>query len=460
MASCYLKLFCFFLAAFLEQGLLVRKKTRLALNYIKSWTFWVDVCSLLPTDFGYLTLGTDATYLRLNRALKMYRLRHLFQIMETRSSFPNALRIGILIFYILILCHWNACIYYLLSRYLGFGTDEWVYPDITQKDYGTYTHKFCYSFFRSVLMLTTIGDEMFPSRVEEYIFVVANSLVGVLIFATIFGNVGGVIANMNADREAFQSKVDAVKQYMKIRAVGKDLEDRVLRWFDYTWINKESVDDSAAVSCLPDKLKAEISIRVHMNTLRRVAIFQDCEPGLLAELVLKLKLQVFSPGDYVCRKGDIGKEMYIVKRGRLDVVSEDGKKVFVTLTDGAVFGEVSTLNIAGNKTGNRRTASVRSVGYSDLFCLNKHDMWDALQEYPEAKKMLSEKGKQILRKDNLLDEEAARRDDRRQQAFDQKIDNMLDMIMDLQADMASLEKCVEQLTSSSSSSKEPKPEDT
>ena len=58
--------------------------------------------------------------------------------------------------------------------------------------------------------------------------------------------------------------------------------------------------------------------------------------------------QVFSPGDYVCRKGDVGKEMYIIKRGKLDVVADDGKTVFVTLADGAVFGEVSILNIPGN----------------------------------------------------------------------------------------------------------------
>ena len=42
--------------------------------------------------------------------------------------------------------------------------------------------------------------------------------------------------------------------------------------------------------------------------------------------------------------------------------------------------QVSILNIAGNKTGNRRTANVRSVGYSDLFCLSKDDLWDALTE--------------------------------------------------------------------------------
>jgi cyclic nucleotide gated channel alpha 3 len=37
------------------------------------------------------------------------------------------------------------------------------------------------------------------------------------------------------------------------------------------------------------------------------------------------------------------------------------------------------------KKGNRRTASVRSVGYSDLFVLSKKDMWDVLKEYPAAR---------------------------------------------------------------------------
>lgn len=43
-----------------------------------------------------------------------------------------------------------------------------------------------------------------------------------------------------------------------------------------------------------------------------------------------------------------------------------------------------TLNCRPS-TGNRRTASVRSVGYSDLFVLSKKDMWDVLKEYPAAR---------------------------------------------------------------------------
>lgn len=52
-----------------------------------------------------------------------------------------------------------------------------------------------------------------------------------------------------------------------------------------------------------DKLKAEIAINVHLDTLKRVEIFQNTEAGFLCELVLKLRPVLFSPGDYICRKG-------------------------------------------------------------------------------------------------------------------------------------------------------------
>ena len=116
--------------------------------------------------------------------------------------------------------------------------------------------------------------------------------------------------------------------------------------------------------------------------------------------MLKLQPQVYSPGDYVCRKGDIGKEMYIIKHGKLEVVTDDGETVLAVLTDGGYFGEISILNLSG--FGNRRTANVRSVGYSDLFSLSKTDLLEALMEYPDARAALEERGRQTLRNDKTL----------------------------------------------------------
>ncbi|XP_035681348.1 cyclic nucleotide-gated cation channel alpha-3-like isoform X1 [Branchiostoma floridae] len=394
-----------FRTGYLEQGLLVKDVKKLCKHYISTFNFKLDCLSILPLDILYIALGTvNQPELRFPRLLRVRRALECFERTETRTNFPNLFRIINLVLYIFIIIHWNACFYFAISNSLGFGVDGWVYPNTSYPINNTLSRKYIYSLYWSTLTLTTIGETPTPEQDIEFVFVVFDFLVGVLIFATIVGNVGTMITNMNAVRAEFQAKVDGIKQYMEFRQVSKDLQNRVIKWFDYLWTNQKSLDEEEVLRSLPDKLKAEIAIHVHLDTLKRVSIFSDCEPGLLVEIVLKLKPQVFSPGDYICRKGDIGKEMYIVKQGKLAVVADDGITTFVTLSDGSYFGEVSILNITGSKTGNRRTANVRSIGYSDLFCLSKDDLLDALKEYPDAKNILEDRGRKILMKDGLLDE--------------------------------------------------------
>jgi CRP-like cAMP-binding protein len=54
--------------------------------------------------------------------------------------------------------------------------------------------------------------------------------------------------------------------------------------------------------------------------------------------------------------GEVGKEMYIVNRGRLQVVGDNGKTVMASLKAGSYFGEISILNMgtAGKALGKYR----------------------------------------------------------------------------------------------------------
>lgn len=358
---------------------------------------------MLPTDIFYFVLGLDYPEIRINKLLRLNRMFEFFKISETMTNYPNIFRICTLVMYIIIIIHWNACLYFSFSKSIGFGSDAWVYPALTEPEFGELMRKYSFSLYWSTLTLTTIGETPSPELDSEFFFHVVDFLVGVLIFATIVGNIATMISNMNAAQAQFQARIDNIKQYMHARHVSKELEDRVIKWFDYLWTNKKAQDEREVLRYLPDKLRAEIGMNVHLDTLKKVRIFADCEAGLLIELVLKLRPQVFSPGDYICRKGDIGREMYIIKDGKLAVVADDGVTQFVVLGDGSYFGEISILNIKGSKAGNRRTANIRSIGYSDLFCLSKDDLMEALTEYPDAKAMLEEKGRQILLKDGLLE---------------------------------------------------------
>ncbi|CAF0704862.1 unnamed protein product [Brachionus calyciflorus] len=407
---------------YLEQGLLLRDFKKLALTYLKSFQFKLDILSVIPFEILnlFLTKNLRPNY-RFNRLIKINRLFECRLKIETRTSYPFLFRIIYLVFVLVFLIHWNACFYFMISKTIGLGSDKWVFNNQTNHPHKL-TFQYISCFLWSTLMLTTIGEVENPTNTVESLVMVVNFFMALVLVASLVGNISSVISNMNIENDKFKRRVDAIKSLMKLRKVSKSLDTRVIKWFDYLHKNEQNLDENEILNNLPDKLEIEIASYIHLETLRNINIFADCEEGLLRELVTKLRIQVYSPGDYVCRKGDIGKEMFIIKKGLLDVVSDDGQKIFVTLKPGAFFGEISILNIPGNKIGNRRTANVRSVGYSDLLRLSKQDLWDVLNDYTANRDMLIERGKEKLRKDNLLDEEVITNNDK----VDKNVDNDVD----------------------------------
>ncbi|KAL3310080.1 hypothetical protein Ciccas_011360, partial [Cichlidogyrus casuarinus] len=100
-------------------------------------------------------------------------------------------------------------------------------------------------------------------------------------------------------------RLDNIKNFLSLRGVPKPLQKKVINWFDYLWFsnNINISDENQIIDDLPDKLKIEIAIHVHLDTLKRVEIFQNTEEGFLSELVVRLRSQLYSPGDFICRKG-------------------------------------------------------------------------------------------------------------------------------------------------------------
>ncbi|XP_044222126.1 cyclic nucleotide-gated cation channel alpha-4 [Thunnus albacares] len=389
---------------YLEQGILIKDLSQLRKHYLHSKYFLRDLASLLPTDFFYFVFGIQTPMVRINRLLRTPRLNEALDRMETRTSYPNTFRISKLMIYIFVLIHWNACLYFALSNYIGFGSDRWVYPNITDPEFASMRRQYFYCFWFSAQIFTTVGDTPLPKREEEYLFMITDLLIAVLVFASIVGNVGNVITSLRDRDNVFFPNHELVKGYLRSHHISKELRQRIDSWYQHLHINKKIMRENEILQQLPVHLRTVIAVSVHLPTLSKVTIFQSCEKSLLEELVLKLTPQVFSPGEYVCRKGDVGHEMYIIKEGKLAVVADDGVTEFAVLSEGNFFGEISILNIKGNRSGNRRTANIRSIGYSDLFSLSKEDLTDVLSEFPAAKRHLEEKGRQILTKMGMLEE--------------------------------------------------------
>nr|XP_020647528.1 cyclic nucleotide-gated cation channel alpha-4 [Pogona vitticeps] len=404
-----------FHTGFLDQGILIQDRAKISQRYRRSAPFLWDLASLLPTEVLYLLVGTNQPAVRANRFLRTPRLFEAFDRIETRTAHPYAFRISKLMLYVFVTIHWNSCLYFALSGLIGYGADEWVYPNISTPGFGRLRRQYLYSFYFSTLILTTVGDTPMPQRQEEFLFMVADFLLAVLGFATIMGSVTSVVSNLNEADAAFYPNQDLVKGYLRTRRVDRRLQRRVVAWYQHLQMNQKLTDERGILQHLPGRLRAQVAVSVHLPALRKVQIFQNCEQSLLEELVLKLQPQVYSPGEFVCRKGDIGREMYFIREGQLAVVADDGLTQYAVLGEGLYFGEISIINIKGNKSGNRRTANIKSIGFSDLFCLSKEDLAEVLSEFPDAKAVLEAKGREILLKMDKLDLNAEAAEIARQQ---------------------------------------------
>ncbi|XP_061196738.1 cyclic nucleotide-gated channel rod photoreceptor subunit alpha-like [Saccostrea echinata] len=377
---------------YLDKGIMVYNSKKLLMRYVRTKDLVLDLASLIPLDFLQFSIGVHPM-LRFPRFLKVYRSFRFLHLLETRTHFPNFFRVANLTHILFLGSHWFASFYYMISEAEDFEGD-WSYPKPVGQ-FATVTRKYLTSLFWSTLTLTTIGDLPPPESNWEYVFVIVSYLIGVFIFATIVGQVGNVITNRNASRQEFERLLDGAKLYMRMHNVPQDVQKRVQRWYDYVWTRgRMKGSDINSLGLLPDKLKTELAIHVNLETLKRVTIFQECQPEFLHDLVLKMKAYIFTPGDLICRQGEVAREMFIIADGLVEIISESGT-VLTKMETGDFFGEIGILNLDGGI--NRRTADVKSVGYSELFVLSREDVLEALKDHPEAERVIREYGQQRLK---------------------------------------------------------------
>lgn len=76
--------------------------------------------------------------------------------------------------------------------------------------------------------------------------------------------------------------------------------------------------------------------------LKNVELFHEIPGEVLAHIATLLEEELFEKGAYVVNQGDLGRELYIIVSGEVDVLA-DGKKVDV-MSAGSYFGEMAIID--------------------------------------------------------------------------------------------------------------------
>ena len=80
--------------------------------------------------------------------------------------------------------------------------------------------------------------------------------------------------------------------------------------------------------------------------LRRLPTFATLTPAALAEVAEKMRKEEFPAGTVIVRQGDVGDKFYVIFRGSVDAIIDDGtsnRRPAAQLKEGDFFGEVAIL---------------------------------------------------------------------------------------------------------------------
>nr|ANV21129.1 cGMP-gated cation channel beta-X [Geotria australis] len=373
---------------FVNRGDIIKDQKETSKHYYHSEKFKSDLVSLLPLDILYLKFGPSALF-RLPRLVKYNAFFEFNDRLEANLDKAYIYRVIRTTGYLLYSLHLNACLYYFVSDMEGLGSTRWVYDGKG--------NRYVRCYYWAVKTLITIGGLPEPSNILEIVFQLCNYFLGVFVFSIMIGQMRDVIGAATAGQNYYRACMDNTLGYMGMNNIPRAIQNRVRMWYEYTWASQGMLDESELLDKLPTKMRLEIAIDVNYTIVSKVDLFKGCDRQMIYDMLLRLKSVVYLPGDFVCKKGELGREMYIIKAGEVQVVGgPDNKIVFVTLKAGAVFGEISLLAVGG---GNRRTANVMAHGFANLFILDKRDLTEILRIYPESEKLLRKKAKKLLSKD-------------------------------------------------------------
>ncbi|XP_059402963.1 potassium/sodium hyperpolarization-activated cyclic nucleotide-gated channel 3 [Carassius carassius] len=364
-------------------------------RYLKSW-FLVDFVSSIPVDYIFLMVDLEAhldsevyrtaralrivrftkilSLLRLLRLSRLIRYIHQWEeIFHMTYDLASAMvRIVNLIGMMLLLCHWDGCLQFLVPMLQDFPPDCWVSINNMVND--TWGIQYSYALFKAMSHMLCIGyGAQAPEGMTDVWLTMLSMIVGATCYAMFIGHATALIQSLDSSRRQYQEKYKQVEQYMSFHKLPADVRQKIHEYYEHRYQGK-MFDEDNILGELSEPLKEEIVSFNCRSLVANMPLFANADPNFVTAVLTKLKFEVFQPHDFIIREGTIGRKMYFIQHGRVSILTRGNKET--KLSDGSYFGEICLL------TRGRRTASVRADTYCRLYSLSVDSFNEVLEEHP------------------------------------------------------------------------------
>ncbi|KAG4055388.1 hypothetical protein PC123_g9523 [Phytophthora cactorum] len=344
-----------------------------------------DMLSSLPlyyvgSSFLAMSLCRLPRLLRLHQIPGMIdslimRLQQRFSAGGNISAYLSPIK---LVLILLFTGHLAACVFYLICH-TDHNHKNWTHHDpIVVMEHESVGVLYLRAFYWALTTLTLVGSrEIVPLGMPGTLWATFTCLCCAFIVGHIVGELSELFLEMDATKKELKERESHFDQFAKDHDLPASIYTRVQHYLKFQHHYLKGLDIYATFSDLSPNLRVQLMMDLHGNTLQNLCIAPFLNQTQINGLAMRLKSELYIPGDTIIVEGDLGHKLYIVKGGMGMVLWKSTGTAVATLTAGSLFGEVAFF-----LRGQRRIASVQATTCSELLVLGRRSWEELLASSP------------------------------------------------------------------------------
>lgn len=188
-----------------------------------------------------------------------------------------------------------------------------------------FSKKFFYCFWWGLRNLSSLGQNLKTSTyVWEIIFAIFISIIGLVLFSLLIGNMQKYLQSITVRVEEMRVKRRDAEQWMSHRMLPDNLRKRIRRYDQYKWQETRGVEEDSLIRNLPKDLRRDINRHLCWTLLKKVPMFEQMDEQLLDAMCDHLKPVLYTEKSFIVREGDPVDEMLFIMRGNILTMTTNG----------------------------------------------------------------------------------------------------------------------------------------
>ncbi|KAG2447081.1 hypothetical protein HYH02_007831 [Chlamydomonas schloesseri] len=336
-----------------ETGILVTTQPKMAMHYVKSWVFVLDVLGCFPYDTIATRIAegsgvtnpnvlTALNWLKLLTLARVYRVFDLFTLLDYRMMLSQgALMILRNYTYVFFTTHWASCIFYQIAREEGFSDDTWIGSNPDYFVHHSVWQQYVMALYFSVTVFTAMGDAaMFPTTVAEMATMIVYLMFNLFLAAYIIGTVTIMMVKQDEHSQALRESIENLNEYSQDNELPEKLhtamKEHLLVNFD-----AQATNDDNVLRIYPVTIRRHALRHLYMEPVKGCFLFKGCQKRFLDAILTAARVEFFLPGVEILTEGDNVVDLMIIVAGEVMVTTGGGGRMGGNSYSGSMVGSSS-----------------------------------------------------------------------------------------------------------------------